>query len=65
MSFTLCIVLIEHHACLGDEVHEEVVVEEPQEVKVIDEPPKFAQGSPLCIPMLLLKCIINYGYLLH
>jgi hypothetical protein len=51
MSFTLCIVLIKHHACIGDEVHEEVIVEEPQEVEVINEPPKSLKGRPLCIPM--------------
>jgi hypothetical protein len=54
MSFTLCIVLIKHHTCLGDEVHEEVAVEEPQEVEVDDKPTNIAQGRPLCIPMLLL-----------
>jgi hypothetical protein len=37
---------------IGDEAHGEIVVEEPQEVEVVDEPPKVAQGKPLCIPML-------------
>ena len=52
MSFTLCIVLIEHHAYIGDEVPEEVDGEEHQEVELIDELPEVAQGRPLCIPML-------------
>jgi hypothetical protein len=33
---------------IGDEAHGEVVVEEPQEVEVVDEPPKVAQGRPIC-----------------
>jgi len=52
MSFTLRIVLIEHHAYVGDEVSEEVDGEEHQEVEFIDDPPETAQGRPLCIPML-------------
>ena len=51
MTFTLCIVLINHHACIDDEAQEEVV-EEPQEVKVIDEPPEVAQSSPLLLAFL-------------
>ena len=53
MPFTLCIVLIKHHACIGDEVHKEAVVEEePQAVELDDEPIDVAQGRPLCILML-------------
>jgi hypothetical protein len=53
MSFTLCIVLIKHHACIDDEVHEDAVVEEePQAREPADEPIDVAQGKPLCIPML-------------
>jgi hypothetical protein len=38
-------------AFIGDKAQEEVVVEEPQEVKVINESPEVPQGRPLCIPM--------------
>jgi hypothetical protein len=33
--------LIKHHTCIGDGALKEVVVEEPQEVEIIDEPPKI------------------------
>jgi hypothetical protein len=53
MSSTLCIVLINHHAYIGDDVSMEAVVEEePQPVELDEEPINLAQGRPLCIPML-------------
>ena len=52
MTLTLCIVLIKHHACIGDDVPKEAVVEkEPQAVEPDDEPTDLAQGRPLCIPL--------------
>jgi hypothetical protein len=53
MPFTLCIVLIKHHACIDDEVHKEAVIEEEhQALEPDNEPIDVAQGRPLCIPML-------------
>jgi len=49
MSFTLC---IKHHAYIGDEIHEEAVVEEEPRVVELDDPNDNAQGRTLCIPML-------------
>lgn len=42
IPFTLCIVLIKHHACIGDKALKEVVVEELQEIELVDETPKVA-----------------------
>jgi hypothetical protein len=56
MSFTLCIVLIKHHAYIGDDVSMEAVVEdEPQTVEPDEEPIDFAQGRPLCFVLMVLN----------
>ena len=51
IACTLCIALIKHHACTGDEIPKEAMVEEEPQAVEPDEPNDDVQGRPLCIPM--------------
>jgi hypothetical protein len=55
IAYTLCIALIKHHACIGDKIPEEAVVEEESQAVDLDEPNDDVQGRPLCILLAMLN----------